>query len=122
MNRGYVKFFGTDIGVKLAEVLQRPLHLYGYILLSRRGVPAIEAAAWELDPLLITIPPITRDYAKQACGALVGELVIAVGGVRQMTASNQPRRARVSGSSVLNMAAVWDVSNVDLARIASRIG
>jgi len=45
-------------------------------------VPAIEAAAWELDGLLVTIAPVERNYAKQACGALVGELVQEDGGVR----------------------------------------
>jgi len=121
MNRGYLKFFASGVGVKIAGVLRRPVHRYGYILLSRRGLPAIEAAAWELDGLLATITPLERDYAKQACGALVGELVKKDGGVREITGSNQPRRARVRGSSIFNMAAVWDVSNVDIAKLARKL-
>lgn len=121
MNGGYEKFFLNGTGLKLARVLRRPLHLYGYILLSRRGVPAIEAAAWELDGLLLTIVPIERNYAKQACGALVGKLIVEVGGVRLLTRSNQPRRARVNGSNIFNMAAVWDVANVDIQALARNL-
>ena len=117
MNAGYIKLFETGIGVELAKSLRRPAHRLAYLILSRRGIPAIEATCWELDPLLLAIPKISRNYAIQACGALVGELIIEDGATRAKTRSGLPRSARVKGSHIINRAAVWNVDNVDIARL-----
>jgi len=109
MNKNHEAFFKTAVGQRIEVVLRQPYHRYGYLLLSFAGQPAIGAATWELDARIMVLPAAKRGHAKQACGALVGEIMVELGARRAVTRSGKARSARVRASQAFTMGAVWVV-------------
>lgn len=119
MNNNHRAFFATPEGRPFELVLRRPVHQYGYALLSTIGQPAIGAVAWELDPMLARIPKGRVGFVKQACGSLVGDIMQTNGASRATTRSGRARSARVKASRVLSMGAVWVMPTAAIARLAA---
>lgn len=108
MNPAYAEFVKTDIGQRLVKIAGDPQHLYGYRLMSRLGIPAIQAIAWEVKPLLQAIDDQrARDFAKQFLGALVGEQMRDAGFEIAKDKKGKERRGAVPGGGVFSRGAIW---------------
>ncbi len=119
MNRNHEAYFKTPQGRGLEAVIRQPYHRYGYVLMSLIGQPAINAATWELDAQIAALPAAKRDHAKQACGALVGEIMMGLGATRAVTRSGRARSARIRASRAFTTGAVWIVPEEALAATAA---
>ena len=119
MNKNHRAFFGTPQGRVFEAIIRQPYHRYGYVLMSLTGQPAINAATWELDARIAALPASRRGHAKQACGALVGEIMIGLGATRAVTWTGRSRSARIRASKTFTMGAVWIVDQRLLASAAA---
>lgn len=110
MNQNHAAFFKKPVGRKLEAVIRQAHERYGFVLMSLTKQPAINAVTWELDPIIAGLPPSQRGHAKQACGALVGDIMInEVKAERATTRSGRARSKRIVGSRLFTMGAVWTV-------------
>jgi hypothetical protein len=122
VNRNHEAFFRTPEGGRLEAIIRQPYHRYGYLLMSLIKQPAINAAAWELDARILSLPATKRGHAKQACGALVGDIMLNLGARRDVTRTGKPRSARLRGSRAFSMGAVWVVEASALKIAAGPLG
>jgi hypothetical protein len=122
MNKNHEAFFRTPMGRRLETIIRQPYHRYGYLLTSAMGQPAINGATWELDGPILAMPQAKRGHAKQACGALVGDIVIELGAKRALTKSGKARSARIKGSRAFTTGAVWVVEANALKAAAAPLG
>jgi hypothetical protein len=108
MNPAYAEFEKSDVGQRLAKIACDPQHLYGYRLLSRLGIPAVQAIAWEVKPILQAIEDRrARDFAKQFLGAVVGEQMRKAGFEIAKDQKGRERRGVVPGGEVFSRGAIW---------------
>jgi len=108
LNPVHAEFEKTSVGQRLAQIARDPQHLYGYRLMSRLDVPAVQAIAWEVKPLLDAIDdPRARDFAKQFCGAVVGEEMRNAGFEIAKDAKGRERRGAVPRGGVFSRGAIW---------------
>jgi hypothetical protein len=119
VNRNHEAFFRTPEGQRLEAIIRQPYHRYGYLLMSLTQQPAINAATWELDVRILAMPSAKRGHAKQACGALVGEIMLKLDAKRAVTKTGRPRSARIRASRAFTMGAVWVVDANALKAAAS---
>jgi hypothetical protein len=89
--------------------------------MSLTNQPAINAATWELDARIASLPAAKRGHAKQACGALVGDIMVQLGANRARTNTGRPRSARIRGSDRFTTGAVWTVPRNALAAAAGAL-
>lgn len=108
MNPTYTEFEKSDVGQRLAKIAGDPQHLYGYRLMSRLGIPAVQAIAWEVRPILQAIDDQrARDFAKQFLGAVVGEQMRKAGFEIAKDKKGRERRGVVPGGGVFSRGAIW---------------
>lgn len=122
LNKNHEAFFKSPEGRRLEAIIRQPYHRYGYLLMSLTGQPAINAATWELDARILSLPSAKRAHAKQACGALVGGIMESLGAERGVTRTGRPRSARIRASRAFTMGAVWIVDANALKLAAGPLG
>jgi hypothetical protein len=111
MKDRYTEFRLTPFGRRLVEIAENPLRYAEFAALSRAGVPAITALVHEL---IRDFPELrTDDFAKQAVGAFVGN-VMREHGHRLL------RRGRVTGGLFL-YGALWSAFPEDEAGSAALV-
>jgi hypothetical protein len=99
----YEKFRGTPLGLSLVSMAENGSRYTEYAALSRAGVPAVAALN---DEIMRTHPEIaTDDFAKQALGSFVGNVMRRYG-------HKILRRSRVPGT-VFTYGALWTGFPVD---------
>ena len=109
MNASHTAFFERPEAAPLKKALTRPALLPQYELLSRLEIPAVQAAIWDIEPILDTLDPGTRNYAIQASGALIGELLIARGFRTARDARGEKRRGRVKKARFVKSGTIWEL-------------
>jgi hypothetical protein len=109
MNRSYQAFESSEIGQRIAAIIRRPDMLPAYRILSRLHMPAVQAIAWDVKPVLSTISDKkTYDFAKQFCGALVGDVMRSHGFEIARDSKGREERGAVPGAGVFTKAAIWE--------------
>lgn len=109
MNPSHAAFFDRPEALPLKDVLQRPDMLPLYELLSRLEIPAVQAAVWEIEPILEKLDPATRNHAIQSSGALIGDLLTARGFRIARDAQGEKRRGRVRKARFVKSGTIWEL-------------
>jgi hypothetical protein len=108
MNHSYRDFETSEIGQRLAAIIRRSDMLPAYRVLSRLRMPAIQAVAWDVKPVLAQIEDKKlHDFAKQYCGALVGDVMRENGFEIARDGKGREERGAVPGAGVFTKAAIW---------------
>ena len=108
MNASHAAFFDRPEARSLKDVLVRPDLIPQYELLSRLEIPAVQAAVWDIEPLIETFDAGTRTYAIQSSGALIGELLSARGFRVALDARGEKRRGRVRKARFVKSGTIWE--------------
>jgi hypothetical protein len=109
MNRNHSSFFRSQEGREFERIIRKRSEAYA--AMSLQGQPAICAAVPELDVEVERLPAARRPFVKQACGALVGNIITSeLGGRRAVSKSGQPKSGRIKGSRYFTTGAIWDLS------------
>ena len=123
MNAHHRSFFDRPEGRPFYDALTRDDILPQYELLSRIELPAVQAVVWDLDPLLESLDPKTRQFATQSSGALIGDLLTARGFRIARGPNGEKRRGRVRKSRFVKSGTLWErtegPSATDDAKVAS---
>ncbi|MCJ2046883.1 hypothetical protein MKK58_20430 [Methylobacterium sp. J-078] len=109
MNPTHAAFFERPEARPLRDVLIRPDMLPQYELLSRLEMPAVQAAVWEIEPILEQFDPATRNHAIQSSGALIGDLLTARGFRIARDAQGEKRRGRVRKARFVKSGTIWEL-------------
>ncbi|MBU3891050.1 hypothetical protein [Methylosinus sp. KRF6] len=80
MSSRFENYAETEIGRKISYIINWPDRILEYRLLSNLGMPAVQAIAAEVTPLIDALPDKrSRDAASQFCGWAVGRRLRAAG-------------------------------------------
>jgi hypothetical protein len=80
MSNWFEDYSITNLGRQLLYIIRRPDRILEYRLLSNLGMPAVQAIASEVRPLIDALPgKRSRDAASQFCGWAVGQRLRAAG-------------------------------------------
>lgn len=113
MTADHRSFFERPEGKAVRAVLERPDLLPQYELLSRIDVPAVQAAVWDLDPLLERMDEPSRELAIASAGTLIGDLLSGKGFRVVRDEGGAQRQGRVKGSRFVSAGTVWEVQPGD---------
>lgn len=108
MNPAHHAFFERPEGQPLKEILTRAELIPQYELLSRIEIPAIQAAVWEIEPLLEGCDDKTRNFAIQSSGALIGQILSSRGFRISRDHAGEKRRGRVRKSRFIKTGTIWE--------------
>ena len=108
MNANHSAFFVRPEGEALRAAITRPELIPQYELLSRIELPAVQAAIWDIEPLLERLDKKTRDYAIQSSGALIGDILSARGFRVARDARGEKRRGRVRHARFVTTGTIWE--------------
>lgn len=109
MNPSHAAFFERPDALPLKEVLTRSEMLPQYELLSRLEIPAVQAAVWEIEPIIEKLDPDIRHHAIQSAGALIGEILTARGFRIARDARGEKRRGRVRKARFVKSGTIWEL-------------
>lgn len=109
MNASHAAFFERPEARPLKDVLTRSDMLPQYELLSRLELPAVQAAVWEIEPIIEQFDPETRHYAIQSSGALIGDILTARGFRIARDARGEKRRGRVRKARFVKSGTIWEL-------------
>lgn len=109
MNASHAAFFDRPEARPLKEALTRPEMLPQYELLSKLEIPAVQAAVWEIEPIIEKFDDGTRNHAIQSSGALIGELLSARGFRIARDARGEKRRGRVRKARFVKSGTIWEL-------------
>ena len=108
MNPTHRAFFERPEAQSIKDVLTRPELIPQYELLSRIEVPAVQAAVWDIEPLLENLDEKTRNFAIQSSGALIGDILVSRGFRISRDPSGEKRRGRVRKSRFIKTGTIWE--------------
>lgn len=108
MNANHSSFFERPDGAKIEAVVRRPELISQYVLLSRLGIPAIQAVVWDIEPVIANYDEKTRNFAIQSTGALIGEILSFRGFQIARDENGEKRRGRVRKARFVKTGTVWE--------------
>lgn len=109
MNSSHAAFFERPDARPLKDALTRTELLPQYELLSRLEIPAVQAAVWEIEPIIEKLDPAIRHHAVQSAGALIGDILTARGFRIARDARGVKRRGRVRKARFIKSGAIWQL-------------
>jgi hypothetical protein len=108
MNASHAAFFERPEALILKEILTRPEMVPQYELLSRIEIPAVQAAIWEIEPILEHFDEATRNHAIQSTGALIGDILTKRGFRIARGKRGEKRRGRVRNARFVKSGTIWE--------------
>jgi hypothetical protein len=108
MNHSHAAFFERPEAAPIKEILTRPEMVAQYELLSRIEMPAVQAAVWDIEPLLKGLDETTRNHAIQSCGALIGDILTRRGFRIARGRHGEKKRGRVRKARYVKSGAIWE--------------
>ena len=108
MNASHAAFFDRPEARPLRDALTRPDLLPQYELLSRLEIPAVQAAVWDIEPIIATFDAATRTHAIRSSGALIGDLLTARGFRVARDARGGTRRGPVRKARFVKSGTIWE--------------
>jgi hypothetical protein len=109
MNPSHAAFFERPEAQPLKEALNRPELLPQYELLSRIEMPAVQAAVWDIEPIIEKLDPAIRNHAIQSSGALIGDLLSARGFRIARDSRGGKKRGRVRKARFVKSGTIWEL-------------
>jgi hypothetical protein len=109
MNPSHAAFFDRPEAKPLKQALTRPELLPQYELLSRLEMPAVQAAIWDIEPIIEQFDPATRNHAIQSSGALIGDLLTARGFRIARDSRGEKKRGRVRKARFVKSGTIWEL-------------
>ncbi|KQT15378.1 hypothetical protein ASG40_18865 [Methylobacterium sp. Leaf399] len=109
MNPSHAAFFDRPEALALKRALTRPELLAQYELLSRLEIPAVQAAIWDIEPIIEQFDAGTRQHAIQSSGALIGDLLTERGFRIARDARGEKRRGRVRKARFVKSGTIWEL-------------
>ena len=108
MNASHAAFFERPDAQPLKHALMRPELVPQYELLSRLEMPAVQAAIWDIEPIIEQFDPATRNHAIQSAGALIGDLLTSRGFRIARGSRGEKRRGRVRKARFVKSGTIWE--------------
>jgi len=108
MNPSHAAFFERPDAQPLKEALTRPELVPQYELLSRLEMPAVQAAIWDIEPIIEQFDPATRNHAIQSAGALIGDLLTSRGFRIARDSRGEKKRGRVRKARFVKSGTIWE--------------
>jgi hypothetical protein len=108
MNRSHAAFFERPEAQPLKRILSRKELVPQYELLSRIGMPAVQAAIWDIEPILANLDPSTRNHAIQSSGALIGDILTKRGFRIARGRRGEKKRGRVRNARFVKSGTIWE--------------
>lgn len=108
MNASHAAFFERPDAQSLKEALTRPELVPQYELLSRLEMPAVQAAIWDIEPIIEQFDPAIRNHAIQSAGALIGDLLTSRGFRIARDSRGEKRRGRVRKARFVKSGTIWE--------------
>lgn len=109
MNPSHAAFFERPEAQPLKRVLTRPEMVPQYELLSRLEMPAVQAVVWEIEPLIEQFDTATRNHAIQSSGALIGDVLTALGFRIARDRHGEKKRGRVRKARFVKSGTIWEL-------------
>ena len=109
MNASHAAFFDRPEAAPLKEIVIRHEKIPQYELLSRLDIPAVQAVVWDIEPIIESFDPATRNHAIQSTGALIGDLLTARGFRVARDARGEKRRGRVRKAKFVKSGTIWEL-------------
>jgi hypothetical protein len=110
MNPTHRQFFTRESWTPLRDALTSEEMIPQYELLSRIGLPAVQAAVWKIEPLLEGLDEKTRNFAIQSSGALIGDVLTQRGYRVARDARGAKRRGQVRKSRFIRTGTIFECS------------
>lgn len=108
MNASHSAFFDRPEGRCFKDVLTREAFIPQFELLSKIELPAVQAAVFELDPLIEQLDAAARPYAIQSSGALIGDILSRRGFRIARDPKGEKRRGRVRQSRFVKTGTIFE--------------
>jgi hypothetical protein len=108
MNANHRQFFERESWMPLRDALTNGEMIPQYELLSRIGLPAVQAAVWTIEPLLEGLDEKTRNFAIQSSGALIGDVLTQRGYRIARDARGAKRRGQVRKSRFIRTGTIFE--------------
>ena len=108
MNANHRSFLERKNWVPLREALTSKEMLPQYELMSRIGLPAVQAAVWTIEPALEGLDEKTRSFAIQSSGALIGDVLTRRGYRIARDAQGAKRRGQVRKSRFIRTGTIFE--------------
>jgi hypothetical protein len=108
MNANHREFFERGRWTPLREALTSEKLVSQYELLSKIGVPAVQAAVWTIEPALEGLDEKARKLAIQSSGALIGEVLTQRGFRVARDARGARRRGQVRRSRFIRTGTIFE--------------
>ncbi|QEE40041.1 MULTISPECIES: hypothetical protein [unclassified Methylobacterium] len=109
MNASHAAFFDRPEAAAIRRILTGPEKIPQYELLSRLEIPAVQAVVWDIEPIIESFDPATRNHAIQSTGALIGDLLTARGFRIARDARGEKRRGRVRKAKFVKSGTIWEM-------------
>lgn len=108
MNANHRQFFAREPWAPLRDALTSDEMIPKYELLSRIGLPAVQAAVWTIEPALEGLDEKTRNFAIQSSGALIGDVLTQRGYRVARDARGAKRRGQVRRSNFIRTGTIFE--------------
>lgn len=108
MNANHRKFFESAKWIPLREALADERMLLQYQLLSRIGLPAVQAAVWKIEPAIESLDESARRFAIQSSGALIGDVLTQHGFRIARDARGAKRRGQVRKAKFIRTGTIFE--------------
>lgn len=108
MNASHSAFFDRPEGKLFKDILAREDFIPQFELLSKIEIPAVQAAVFELDPLIEQLDEGVRPYAIQSSGALIGDILSKRGFRIARDPKGEKRRGRVRQSRFVKTGTIFE--------------
>jgi hypothetical protein len=108
MNANHRHFFERENWKPLKEALTSRELVPQYELLSRIGMPAVQAAIWTIEPAVEALDEKTRNFAIQSSGALIGDVLTQRGFRIARDARGAKRRGQVRKSRFIRTGTIFE--------------
>jgi hypothetical protein len=108
MNANHRQFFEREDWKPLKKALTGGELVPQYELLSRIGLPAVQAAVWTIEPAVEGLDEKTRNFAIQSSGALIGDVLTQRGFRIARDARGAKRRGQVRKSRFIRTGTIFE--------------
>lgn len=108
MNANHKQFFERESWKPLREALTSIELVPQYELLSRIGLPAVQAAVWTIEPAVESLDEKARNFAIQSSGALIGDVLTQRGFRVARDAHGAKRRGQVRKSRFIRTGTIFE--------------
>ena len=108
MNANHRQFFEREGWKPLRDALTSQEMIPLYELLSRIGLPAVQAAVWTIEPALENLDEKTKNFAIQSSGALIGNVLTQRGYRVARDSRGAKRRGQVRKSRFIRTGTIFE--------------